>query len=153
VAYFSQQVGIPGMKLGVAEQETPYVMIPRPGDKLEFGTLSVLFRVQENLANYIEIYTWMRRLGFPKNRSEFRELQTELETYKQASNADRGEYSDATLFALDSDNRPIAEFRIMGCFPTSLTTPIFASDSTNTEYLHANATFEYQEFLPVSTSS
>ena len=120
VEYFCTAANIPSITLGSANQSTPFRDIPIPGDKLDYDTLNISFLVDENLENYREIHGWMTGLGFPKDHSQFRNLQqagsdryptTTSETYnkelgqvvKQTSD-DGGLYSDATLFVLTSKN-------------------------------------------------
>ena len=62
-AFFCNQANIPDLTLGVAEQPTFLKNIPTPGDKIEFGDLSLRFLVDEDLGNYMEIQNWIRGLG------------------------------------------------------------------------------------------
>ena len=63
VVFFSNQVNIPGINLGVTEQPTYLTDIPIPGDKIEFNDLNLRFLVDEDLENYLEIQHWIRGLG------------------------------------------------------------------------------------------
>ena len=69
VAYFCNQANIPDISLGVANQANYLRDIPTPGDKMDFGDLSLRFLVDEDLKNYMEIQKWMRGLGFPESKS------------------------------------------------------------------------------------
>ena len=62
------------MNLGVAIQANYLRDIPTPGDKIEFGDLSLRFLVDEDLSNYMEIQNWIRGLGYPEEVQEFRDL-------------------------------------------------------------------------------
>ena len=42
------------------------------GEKLTYDDLTIIFIVDENLENYIEIHNWLTSLGFPKDRSQFK---------------------------------------------------------------------------------
>tara|TARA_Y100000287_G_scaffold37574_1_gene28498 strand:+ start:70 stop:345 length:276 start_codon:yes stop_codon:yes gene_type:complete len=65
VAFFCNQANIPNLSLGIAEQPTYLRNIPIPGDKIDFGDLTIRFLVDEDLKNYMEIHKWIRGLGFP----------------------------------------------------------------------------------------
>ena len=71
VAYFCNQANIPDISLGVATQPNYLRDIPTPGDKMDFGDLSLRFLVDEDLTNYMEIQKWMRGLGFPESLQQF----------------------------------------------------------------------------------
>ena len=56
-----------GLDLGVATQNNYLTDIPRPGEKITFGDLTLSFLVDEDLSNYLEIQNWMRGIGFPEH--------------------------------------------------------------------------------------
>ena len=66
VAFFCNEANIPDLNLGVAIQANYLRDIPTPGDKIEFGDLSLRFLVDEDLSNYMEIQNWIRGLGYPE---------------------------------------------------------------------------------------
>ena len=70
VSYFCQAANIPEINLPPADQATPLVDIPHPGDKLQFGSLMIRFLIQENMLNYKELYDWLIGLGFPEDRKQ-----------------------------------------------------------------------------------
>ena len=74
VTYFCQAATIPNISLGYATQSTPFVDIPRPGEKIDFSELTIKFIIQEDMANYIELFDWMIALGFPENHRQFQQL-------------------------------------------------------------------------------
>ena len=58
------------------KQQPTYLRdIPTPGDKVDFGDLTLRFLVDEDLKNFMEIQKWIRGLGFPESTQEFRDLQ------------------------------------------------------------------------------
>lgn len=148
VTYFCQSANIPEIRLGVASQSTPLVDIPWPGEKLSFSELTIRFMIQEDLANYTELYNWLIGLGFPTDRSQFQRL-TEGRSIKFPEvnyKADGGEFSDATLIVLGSDNKAAAQINFYDCFPISLTGIEFDTASTNTQYFQASAVFKYRQY-------
>jgi hypothetical protein len=162
VTYFCQAANIPTMNLGFALQHTPLVNIPKPGEKLDFGELSIRFMIQEDMANYIELYEWMIALGFPENHRQFqRRFAEQSFRTPEVNNQDVGtqrrtdlpEYSDATLMVLNSNNLPIVRLNFIDCFPISLSGLDFDVSTGNTQYFVGNAVFKYRMFTVESLIS
>ena len=59
VSEWVQSVSVPGITLGEANIETPFVRQPEPGDKLIFSPLSFSFIVDEEMKNWTEMFNWM----------------------------------------------------------------------------------------------
>lgn len=160
VTYFCQAANIPTITLGFVTQPTPFVDIPRPGEKINFGEFSIKFLIQEDMANYIELYNWMIALGFPENHRQFQQRFTQqsfrtpepgvndvgADGRPKVRSSDATEYSDATLMVIDSDNNPIARLNFMDCFPISLSGIEFDVSTGNAQYFAAQATFRYRMF-------
>jgi len=171
VEYFCTAANIPGITLGTANQPTPLKDIPIPGDKLDYDTLNISFLVDENLENYREIHGWMTGLGFPKDTSQFRNLQgagadryptttntglsSELGKIKKPVQDDGGLYSDATLFVLTSKNNANIEIRFRDIYPISLSGLDYNQQAADVDYLTASVTFQYKiyEFANVQSST
>jgi len=160
VEYFCTAANIPGITLGSTNQPTPLKDIPIPGDKLDYDTLNISFLVDENLENYREIHGWLTGLGFPKDYSQFRDLQNagsdrypttqnvglskELGQVKKAVQDDGGLYSDATLFVLTSKNTNNIEVRFRDIYPVSLSGLDYNQQANDVDYLTASVTFSYK---------
>ena len=65
VDFFSNSAIIPLLNLELATQTSYLKNIDIPGERLTFGDFTLRFLVDENMENYISIYTWLRGLGFP----------------------------------------------------------------------------------------
>ena len=72
VEFFTISANVPGISAGVVTRATPFKDIPIVGDKLTYENLSITFQVDEYLENYVSLHNWMRGIGFPSNRQEFR---------------------------------------------------------------------------------
>ena len=142
-AFFCNQANIPSMDLGVAVQPNYLRDIPTPGDKIEFGDLSIRFLVDEDLVNYMEIQKWIRGLGFPDSMKEFKDLEKEAVIQPSYANSGDNIYSDGTLQILSSNL--VAKFNVnfKDLFPVSLSTITFDATDTDIEYFTADATFKY----------
>lgn len=148
VTYFVQSANIPEITLGVATQNTPYYDMPHPGEKLEYGNLTLKFMIQETMGDYYELYNWMIGLGFPTTRQEFIDY-IGSQAYRFPVVADKSEgpqLSDATLLVLGSNNSPIAVFTYFDCFPVNLSGLEFDSTTDNPEYFQATVEFKYRHF-------
>ena len=145
VAYFCNQANIPDISLGVAQQPNYLRDIPTPGDKMDFGDLSLRFLVDEDLKNYMEIQKWMRGLGFPESLQEFEEFEKEGRNRLPRRYAQFGDqiYSDGTLQILSSNL--VAKFNVnfTELFPYSLSTLAFDATDTDIEYFTAEVSFKY----------
>ena len=147
VAFFCNEANIPDMTLGEAVQPTYLRDIPTPGDKIQFGDLSLRFLVDEDLTNYMEIQNWIRGLGFPENTDQFEELTKKgvLNDGKAYSYKQSGDdiYSDGTLQILTSNLVPKFHVIFSDLWPYSLTTMTFDATDTDIEYFTADVSFKY----------
>ena len=138
--YFVQRVTIPSVSLGTADVDTPFTKIPFPGTRLTFGNLQVTFKVDEDMKNYLEIFNWMKGMGFPDNFNQYAGI---------ASNSIQsgdGIFSDITLLTLSSAMNPNLELTFYDCFPVDLSSMEMDSTLPDVEYLTATVTFANRRF-------
>ena len=143
VAFFCNQANIPSMDLGIAEQPTYLKNIDVPGDKIQFGDLTLRFLVDEDLVNYMELQRWIRGLGYPESMDEFRKLEGEAVLPGNFGNAGDDIYSDVTLQILSSNLVPAFQVVFNDLFPYSLSTVTFDATDTDIEYYTADVSFKY----------
>ena len=143
VAFFCNQANIPSIDLGIAEQPTWLKNIDVPGDKIQFGDLSLRFLVDEDLVNYMELQRWIRGLGYPENMDEFRKLEGEAVLPANFGQAGDNIYSDGTLQILSSNLVPQFQVVFSDLFPYSLSTVTFEATDTDIEYFTADVSFKY----------
>lgn len=146
VTYFCQSANLPTINLGVATQATPFIDMPVPGDKMTFDDLVVRFMVDEDMKNYIEMTNWIIGLGFPESRDQFINITNKGRRFNSPSDSNTGEYGDATLTILTSDNLPNIQVKLQDCFPTSLSGLEFDISQGNTQYFQASATFKIRQY-------
>ena len=155
VEFFTLSANVPGITAGVVTRATPFKDIPLVGDKLTYENLSITFQVDEYLENYVSLHNWMKGIGFPTDRQEFR-------TYRDVTSntpaggkepsidlvgsatPDRALYSDAYLMVLSNKNNPIVEVNFQNVFPVSLGALEFTQSVNDIEYMAATAEFAYQ---------
>lgn len=136
--FFLTRVALPGVNLALSEVDTPFVKMPLPGTKIQFNDLSVTFKVDEDMANWREIFEWMSALGFPQTFEQYREIKQ-----KQLG---EGVYSDATLTVLNSNMNPNLEFTFVNLFPYMLSDLDFSTQGADVEYIEATVQFRYEYF-------
>ena len=155
VEFFTVSASIPSIGLGVVTVETPFKDIPVMGDKLTFENLSITFIVDEYLENYISLHNWMRGIGFPTDRKEFRTFRDVTSNTPAGGKApsvdlvgaavpDKAMYSDAYLMVLSNKNNPIVEIDFHNIFPVSLGALEFTQTATDVEYMTVSADFAYE---------
>ena len=144
--FFVQSVTVPGLNLPMYDQPTPFKVIPRIGDHLQYGEISCTFKVNEDLGNYIEIHNWLIALGFPEEFSQYAELAT-------ADNQLSGDgiESDSYLMVMSSNMNPIMRIDFEDIFPTAIGDITFDTRDTGIEHIETTATFKFLKysFTPV----
>ena len=143
VAFFCNQANIPSLDLGIAEQPTWLKNIDVPGDKIQFGDLTLRFLVDEDLVNYMELQRWIRGLGYPENMDEFRKLEGEAVLPNNFGQAGDNIYSDGTLQILSSNLVPQFQVVFTDLFPYTLSTVTFDATDSDIEYFTADVSFKY----------
>ncbi len=148
VSYFCQSATLPGLTMAEAERPTPFITHYVPGDKLEIDQLSLTFLVDENMANYIEVFTWMRGLGFPEEYETYRKLarETPETTRPSVENSETAVLSDASLFILTNSMNVNKNITFYDIFPTSLGALTFDSASGEITPILAEVTFRARDF-------
>lgn len=147
VSYFGYQVNVPGLDLGVVDQNNYLSKITRPGENIEFGDLSLTFLVDEDLTNYLEIQNWMRGIGFPESLQEIYKWQNKNEVNNYPANYkyenELNLYSDGTLAIYNSADTPNFKVVFENVFPYSLSSLQFNAQDTDVQYLSATVNFKY----------
>ena len=108
---------IPAISMGTAIQPTYLKDIDVPGDKVQFEDFTFRFLVDENLENYMEIYNWIRGLGYPESLGEIYKWQQNTENFTQPKNSELNLFSDATLQILTSKENPNFKVMFQDMFP------------------------------------
>ena len=157
VQYFTTEANLPGITLDELELGSPLKDLPLLGSKLTYDDLTITFIVDENLENYIEMHTWLTGIGFPKDRSQFKDFRSttsNMSTKTRGESNDIGDVrattpelamtSDAVMTILTNKNNPVVECRFKDVFPTSLNGLTYSQNQTDVEYLTAEVNFKYQ---------
>lgn len=140
VNFFIQKVNIPSITLPSADSSNPFVKIPYPGEHLNYGPLQIMFKVDEDLKNYIEIHNWIRDLGKPENYEQYANISSKPDYTGE------GIYSDISVIALSSAKNPNFEFTFVDAHPVELSSLNFDVTKDNVNYMSAEVVFKYTYF-------
>lgn len=143
VQYFCQSANIPGMSLGQATYNTPFVDIPLAGNKLSYNPFNVSFTVDEKLDSWNQMNLWFRSIAAPTGFNERNNLSRTQNAYKsQGLKA----YSDATLIVLSALNNPILRVHFINTFPLSISDIQFDTKESADNIITASASFAFEYF-------
>lgn len=134
VGFYAQRCNLPDLSLPEATQTNPFTDVPVPGEKLQWGTFSIDFIVDEKMDNYKEVWSWMIGLGFPNDYNQF------------ISGGNLFLLSDGFLQILTANNTIAKTIKFKDMFPTSLSAITFASTENDVNYIQATADFRYTSF-------
>jgi len=169
--WFVVRANIPGVSMAQASQYTPFVDVAVVGDKLQYDNFNMTFMVDESLSNYMEMYDWVKNIGFPfSGKDQFNKLprpdnidrgnNTILqrrkfsgETTSTNPTSDRNLYTDITMTILTSKNNPITNVFIYDAFPISLGNIEYSQQESDTMYATCEASFAYSWFDVVSSKA
>lgn len=152
VSYFCQTCNFPGLSAsGNPELPTKLMNIPLSFDKLIKDDLTITFLIDAELKNYMELYNWIRGIGFPNSNEEFIAWRADGKNKRYVQNhtplnEESGLYADATLTLLSPLNNPQISIRFKDIFPVSISGLPFDSAISDINYFTATSTFKYQTF-------
>ena len=140
--FFVQEVNLPSISINFPAQQNPFVHIPISGDHVDFASLKVSFKVDEDLQNWFEVHNWIRSLGFPFEFEEYKNLASSPKT------SGLGLVSDISIVILNQVRNPIFEVTFRDAFPVSLSDLNFKISETDVNYITATAEFKYVLYDP-----
>lgn len=144
VEFYAQQVQLPGISIGQAEQATPFVVHPIAGEILTYDTLTVQFLVNETMDNYKAIVNWLEGLGFPEDNTQYSQmLANDMVAHSEVGKS----VSDGTLQILGSNNLPVQTLKFKDMFPIGIEGLQFNSTESDVNYLIGNVTFRYTNWV------
>jgi hypothetical protein len=137
VNFFIQEVNVPDINLGNININNPFTKIPYIGDHVQFGDLKIVFKVDEDFKNYIELFNWIISLGFPESHEQYKNIVTK-ETWTGESLT-----SDLSLIPLSSSKMPNLNINFVDAYPVNLSQMNFNTTDSDVRYVTATAIFKY----------
>lgn len=153
VNLFCNYAKLPEISLGTAIQSSYLKDIDVPGDKLSYGDFSLRFLIDEDMENFMEIYTWMKALGYPESTEDFSKLNLLGEDVRVMPElvAEENQFSDGVLHILNSNYNSVAKVSFKDLFPVFLSSLDFEASNDAQNYLTAEVTFKYTIYDIVTT--
>lgn len=145
VKFYCQRWSLPSLSLQDLPQATPFVQRPVHGTKLTFSSLTLTFRVDQNMENYLEVWDWMIGLAPPVTPLQHKRW-TESNTSNLNNFQQKGSYSDATLITFTNQENPNMEITFRDLFPISLSEVNFDTTTQTAEEIVCTATFAYRDY-------
>ena len=142
VTFFCNSARIPEITLSLNQQPSYLKDIDVPGDKLQYGDLSLRFLVDEDMVNYMAVHNWLTGLGFPETTQQYRDLLSNETDVTQDLDSKKA-FSDGSLYILDSSYNTSAIVKFKDLFPISLSSLEFDSTLTDVQYFTADVVFKY----------
>lgn len=145
VNFAVQSVTVPPVNFGIAVFENPVQPIKVPGDKLEYGSLHVRLMLDEELVTYMELYGWMRDLGFDPHHADLAHL---LQQNRNGLiKVDKTlPVSDMFLTVLNSKNNPTVTFNFKDAFPIFIGQLSFDTTENGQNYMYCDVEFCFNWF-------
>lgn len=136
--FFCQEVILPGISLPPINTGNPFINLNYSASSIDVGELSVSFKVDENLKNYIEMLNWIKGLGFPESFDQYKDNKT---TYKREAIR-----SDASLIITSSNKVPNLDITLVDLVPIRLSPMKMVTNDQEVSYVTATASFSLRDF-------
>src|SRR5210317_1275311 len=150
VEFFCTSVTVPDISFSEAIFATNIgVNAYYPGDKITFMDLSVTYLIDEDMANYKEVYDWMRAITPANDPETFKALTGTTSSSTNAytgTGSDLEQYEDITLVINTNKNNPNKFMRFYDAFPIALGGFQMSSESTDVATLTSNISFRFTYF-------
>lgn len=145
VSYWAQSVQLPGAQVGETQLNTPFKDFPMAGDNINHDIFDIMFLIDEQMANWNELYKWMRQLTSPSDfKKEFKTLPQDPR-YNDPNIKEM--YSDARLHITTNSMNPNIVIKFTSMFPTVLTPISFESSDTTLQPLLGTCSFTVHDMI------
>tara|TARA_B100000287_G_C20237161_1_gene624557 strand:+ start:62 stop:592 length:531 start_codon:yes stop_codon:yes gene_type:complete len=135
--FFAQSILHPAVSVTAVEVPVPRVSgIPMPGDTINYGEVSAMIILDEQLSGYTELLSWLESF-----------VQTKYVAPTDGGSATKGPSSaDLTISILSSHNNVIKQIVYKDAIPTNLGDIQFEAASGDVNYVIYPATFRFSYF-------
>lgn len=148
LSFFIKDVTLPSISLGETTQATPFMDIPRVGEKLTFSQLTCRLMVDEKLNNYRALYDWITGIGNPVSFNQISKWRTSQgdTSPPKSTDSDLLLVSDATLAIKGQNLETAALIKIKDMWISELGTLSLTDESQETQYLYCDCSFACRGF-------
>jgi len=136
---YVQDVNFPYAEAGrTSGFPNPFQTLDVPGEHMTFGDLSVAFKINDGMSNWLEIFEWIQGIGKPTNFQQYKNLFSAAEG--------EGVEVDANLIILNSSLEPSVRFDFINLYPYKLSGFTMSSTLEEVEYITASVEFAYRQY-------
>ena len=135
--YFIQKVDFPGVTIPTVNAPNPLVKSPLPGDHLEYETVRIQFKLDEDLRGYFELYDWITSLGKPESFDQAKAI------YAAKPYEKNGVFSEGTLVILNNKMMPNVKVTFQDMLPVRLSGFTLQTDANDIQYITASMELSY----------
>jgi len=141
--FFVQAVNLPALSYTPGLMATPFANINLVGGTMEYEDLTVTFIVDEDLANWLEIFNWMSAITAPKNFGQYKNRKESNDNLR----IDQGDLiTSAELIVLTNTKNPNIQVMFDDVFPINLSEIQFDITHTENTTVTATAVFKYTTY-------
>jgi len=141
INFFLQKVSLPQVSINPTPIYSNLLIdIPLAGEFVTFSPLTITFKIDEDLRNYLEIFNWIKALGDYGRDGDYAKLQD------AKPGEDKGLFSDLSLMVLSSTKMPNYEIVFIDAFPTTISALSFNTVDSDVNYMEATVEFRYIYF-------
>jgi hypothetical protein len=133
ITFWCTSVNIPSITIGEVQVPTRSMPIHVPGSSVQLDQLRLTFMVDEDFANWREIYQWMRSI-------------VPFEDFTEILNNQQDYYSEATIHCLSNAKNPNMRFIFKNVFPIAMDGFDLNSTLNEPEPVTISATLVYDSF-------
>jgi hypothetical protein len=149
--YFIQKINVPSLTIPSSSGAggNPFTKITYPGDHIEFGELSIDFKIDEGLRTWFDIYSWIQGLGFPEKFEQYGKI-LDIDGNDNNSiniNDKNNLYGQGTLLINSSQNNPLVRINFINIYPTSLSELSFDTRETDVNFVTSTVSFKYDYYI------
>lgn len=120
----------------ISQVGTPFSNMKEPDTKIMFEDLVCTFKLTENFDGYLEIYNWIKGLGFSQSFTEYSNL-------KGDTNNRSNIFTDVILTIYDNSSNPNIEVHLYNAFPYSLSSVNLDTTVNDATFNTIEARFAY----------
>jgi len=140
VNFFIQKINLPSIFVKSVDVGNPFVVAPYTGEHVTFGELNIVYKVDEDLINYLEIWNWIIAYGKPESFEQYKEIQNHPQYTGD------GIYSDVSLLIQNNNKMINYEITFIDAFPIRLGDLTLNTVDLDVKYLTVEAAFKYTHY-------
>ena len=134
VNFFVQRANIPSITTSSNKVPSPFSNIRVSSAQMDYGDLTIQFKVNDDMSNYIELYTWMKSFARPAGFQD-NQYSTELDAT-----------SDGTLLVTNQLKSFKTAFQFSGWIPIYIVNLQLDLTLSDDEFVTATAVFAFTYF-------